>query len=442
MRLPWFSKIAIALAVCASFRPARADVLKIVVDDTIQPVAAEYIGRAIQEAQRSHADALLIEMNTPGGLMDSMREIIQKILGSAVPVIIYVTPSGGRAASAGFFILESADVAAMAPGTNAGAAHPVLGSPATGTTVPMDPVMKDKLENDAAALMRSFVVKRGRNLEAAESAVRQSKSFSADEALAQHLIDYIAKDERDLLRQLDGKPITRLDGSKTTLQLAGKAVRSYDMTVREHILSRLLNPNLAALLISLGMLALWVEFSHPGAVVPGVVGFIAILLAVFALHLLPVRYEALALILGAFVLFGLEAKFQTHGGLTAGGIAMMIIGMLLLVNGPIPEMRVELWTALAVAVPLGLISVFLMSLALRARRNKVVTGEQGLIGEVGVVTMPLTPTGKVLVRGALWDAVAAVNVDVGRQIVVRGIENLVLRVEPVSHPATLSPAKA
>ena len=442
MRIRLGSKIAAALALCVASCAAHADVVKIVVDDTIQPVAAEYIDRAIQEAQRTHADALLIELNTPGGLMVSMREIIEKVLGSPVPVIIYVTPYGAHAASAGFFILESADIAAMAPGTNTGAAHPVLGNPVSGGTVPMDPVMKEKVENDAVALIRSFVGKRGRNLEVAESTVRQSKSFSADDALAQHLIEYIAKDENDLLRQIEGKTITRIDGSKAVLHLAGRPVRPYEMSVREQLLSLLLNPNLAALLLSLGMLALWVEFSHPGAVVPGVVGFIAILLALFALHMLPVRYEALALILGAFVLFGLEAKFQTHGGLTAGGIVMMIVGMLLLVNGPIPEMRVQLWTALSVAIPLGLISVFLMTLALRARRNKVVTGEQGLIGEVGVAISPLTPRGKVLLRGSIWDAIAPANVDAGQQIAVRGLQNLVLQVEPVSQPVALSPARA
>ncbi len=437
MRLSLFSKITVTLAFCLAAGAARADVLKIVVDDTIQPVAAEYIDRAIQQAQRSHAEALLIEMNTPGGLMVSMQQIIQKILASPVPVIIYVEPPGSRAASAGFFILESADVAAMAPGTNTGAAHPVWGDGSR-----MDPIMKDKIENDAAALMRSFVSKRGRNQEVAESAVRQSKSFSADEALAKHLIEYIAKDEDDLFRQMEGKTVTRFDSSQTTLHLAGKHVRLYEMTVRERILSWLLDPNLAALLFSLGLLALYAEFNHPGAVVPGVVGLIAILVALFAMNLLPVRYEALALIAVAFLLFALEAKYQTHGALTAGGIAVMILGMLLLVDGPIPEMRVKLWTALAIAIPLGLITLFLMTLALRARRNKVVTGEQGLIGETGVVTLPLTPAGKVLLRGALWDAVAPVNVDAGEQIVVRSVENLVLRVEPVSHPATLSPAQA
>ncbi len=437
MRLGLLSKIAAALVVCASLRAARADVLKITVDDTIQPVSEEFIGRAVQEAQRSHSEALLIEINTPGGLATSTNEIVQKVLNSSVPIIIYVTPSGAHAASAGFYILESADVAAMAPGTTTGSAHPVRGDGIT-----MDPVLKEKMENDAAALMRSFVAKRGRNLAAAESGVRQSKSFSADEALAQHLIEYIAKDEGELLRQIDGKTIARFDGSKTTLHVAGKPVRLYEMSLRERTLSLLMNPSLAALLLSFGLVALYIEFNHPGAIVPGLLGFIAVLLALFALHFLPVRYEAVVLILGAFVLYALEAKMHSHGILTAGGIFMMILGMLLLVNGPIPEMRVQLWAALAISIPLGLITVFLMTIAIRARRNKVVTGEQGLIGETGVVTVPLVPAGKVLVRGALWDAVAPVNVDLGAQIVVRGVENLVLCVEPVSQPATLRPAQA
>ncbi|HKF21970.1 MAG TPA: nodulation protein NfeD [Candidatus Angelobacter sp.] len=411
---------------------ARADVLKIVVDDTIQPLEEEFIGHAIQEAKNTNADFLLIEVDTPGGLVESTREIVQKVLASPVPVVIYVTPSGARAASAGFYILESADVAAMAPGTNTGAAHPIRGDGVT-----MDPVLKEKLENDAAALMRSFVVKRGRNQEAAESAVRQSKSFSADEALAQHLIEYIAKDETDLLRQLDGKTITRFDGSQVTFHVAGKPIRAYEMSLRERTLAWLMNPSFLVLVLGVGLVALYVEFNHPGAVVPGVIGFICVLLALFALHLLPVRYEALILLLGSFVLFALEAKLQSHGVLAAGGIAMMVLGMLLLVNGPIPEMRVQLWAALAISIPLGLITVFLMSLAIRAHRSKVVTGEPGLIGETGVVTVPLMPAGKVMLRGALWDAVAPVNVDIGTRIVVRGVHNLVLEVEPVSQPVAI-----
>jgi membrane-bound serine protease (ClpP class) len=419
--------ISIVAAFCFASLPSAADVLKIVVDDTINPISAEYISRAIQDAERTHADALLIEINTPGGLVTSTREIVQSILAAKVPIIIYVTPAGSYAASAGFYILEAADVAAMTPGSNTGAAHPVLGSGAT-----MDPVMKEKLENDAAALLRSYSAKRGRNVAVAESAVRESKSFSADEALSNHLIDYIAKDENDLFRQIDGKTITLFDGSTQVLHVAGKPVRLDDLTVRERVLSWLMDPSFTAILFVIGLMALYAEFNHPGAIVPGVVGFVFVLLSLFAMHLLPTRYEALILIVAAFILFALEAKFQTHGILTIGGIAMMVIGMLLLVNGPIPQMRVKLVTALAVSIPLGLITVFLMTIAMKARRNKITTGDAGLIGEIGVVEAPLMPSGKVFVHGELWNAVAPMTVAVGQNVIVRKVEDLTLHVEPAA----------
>jgi len=441
MRFQWLSKLALIAAFLVCSMVARADVLKIVVNDTIQPMAAEFIDHAMREAQNSHADVILIELNTPGGLMTSMHEIVEKILDSPVPVIVYVAPSGSHAASAGFFILESADIAAMAPRTHTGAAHPVFIAP-TGTSIPQDPIMKQKVENDALAMMRSYVGKRGRNQEVAESTIRESKAFDAEEALSQHVIEYIAKDDNDLLQQIDGKTIARFDGSKTTLHVAGKPIRLFEMSLRERTLSYLMNPSLAVLLLLLGFLALYTEFNHPGAVVPGVVGFIAVLLAIFALNMLPVRYEALALLLGAFGLFALEAKMQSHGVLTAGGIFMLIVGMLLLVNGPIPELRVQLWAALSIAIPLGLITAFLMSIAIRARRSKVVTGEQGLIGQVGVVTSRLAPAGKVLLHGALWDAVAPASVEVGQPVVVRQVQNLVLQVEPAPQAVALGPAHA
>src|SRR5579862_2602434 len=419
--------LATILAFCFAASPASAEIVKIVVDDTIHPIIVEYIGRAIQEAERTHADALLIEIDTPGGLVSSTREIVQEILASKVPVIIYVTPAGSYAASAGFYILEAADVAAMAPGTNTGAAHPVRGDGAT-----MDPVMKEKLENDSAALLRSYTAKRGRNTEVAETAVRQSKSFSADEALSNHLIDCIANDENDLFKQVDGKNIARFDGSKQILHVAGKPVRMFDLSVRQRVLSWLMDPNFAAILFSIGLLALWGEFSNPGMVLPGVVGFIFILLALFAMHLLPTNYEALILVLAAFLLFGLEAKFQTHGVLTLGGVALMMLGLVLLVDGPIPEMRVKWVTALSISLPLALITVFLMTIAIKARRNKIATGEEGMIGEVGVMQAPLTPSGKVFVHGELWNAVAPSAVGVGQSVVVRKVEDMTLHVEPAA----------
>jgi membrane-bound serine protease (ClpP class) len=404
---------------------ATAEVLKIVVDDTIQPITEEYIGRAIDEAQRGHDQALLIELNTPGGLLDSTRAIVSKISNSQVPVIIYVSKTATRAASAGFFILESADVAAMAPGTNTGAAHPVLAGGGT-----MDDVMKQKIENDAAAFLRSYVSKRGRNVDVAESTVRQSKSFTDEEALKQNLIDYIAPTEKDLFKQISSKPVKRFDGQMMTLNIVNDPVRVYDMTLKEHILGYLMDPNISFILLAIGALALYVEFNHPGAVVPGVVGVIFILLAAFALNLLPVRFAAVVLILVSFVLFALEAKFATHGTLAIGGIVTMTLGGLLLVDAPIPEMRVHLLTALAVSIPLGFITVFLMSIALKARANKVTTGEQGLVGEIGMTKTALSPTGKVFIHGEIWDATAFTSIEAGQTVVVRGVDGLILQVEP------------
>jgi membrane-bound serine protease (ClpP class) len=406
--------------------PASAEVLKIVVNDTIHPITDEYIGRALVEAERNQDQALLIEINTPGGLLESTRDIIEKILAAPVPVVIYVTPSGSRAASAGFFLLESADVAAMAPGTNTGAAHPV-----TIGGGKLDDVMKEKLENDSAALMRSVVSKRGRNVEVAESAVRQSKSFTDQEALSQKLIDCVASSEQDLLRQLQAKPVKRFNGQTVILHLAGEPIRNYDMTLKQRILAYIMNPNVAFILLAIGALALYAEFNHPGAVVPGTVGVVFILLAIFALNLLPVRFAALVLIVTSFVLFALEAKFATHGVLTIGGIVTMVLGGLLLVDAPIPEMRVHLLTALAVSIPLGLITAFLMSIALKARRHKVVTGAQGLVGEIGLAQTVLSPQGKVFVHGELWDAVASAQVSAGQTVVVRNVDGLQLQVEPV-----------
>ena len=415
--------------------PTSADVLKVVVNDAIHPITAEYISRALQTAAANHDQAVLIEINTPGGLVDSTRDIMEKIIASPVPVILYVTPSGSRAASAGFFILESADVAAMAPGTNTGAAHPaIMGGK-------MDDVMKQKMENDAAALMRSVVAKRGRNVELAESAVRESKSFTEQEALDKKLIEYIASGEQDLFRQMNGKSLRRFNGEAIKLNLADQPVVDYRMTLKQQILSYIMDPNVAFILLAIGALALYAEFNHPGAVIPGTVGIVFILLAAFALNLLPTRFAALVLIAGAFMLYALEAKFVSHGVLTIGGITLLMIGGLLLVDGPIPEMRVRLLTALAVSIPLGAITAFLMSIAVRARRNKITTGEQGLIGEVGITQTPLSPAGKVFVHGEIWDAFSPVNLPAGERIVVRHVDGLTLQVEPLPSavPAMVHP---
>ncbi len=424
--------------IAACLTPASAQILKVVVDDTIQPISQEYISRAIDEAHRRNDQAVFIEMNTPGGLVSSTREIIEKITSSPVPVIVYVTPTGGHAGSAGIFILESADVAAMAPGTAAGAAHPVtLIGP---VQVKPDDEMNRKIENDAAALMRSVTSKRGRNIEAAESAVRESKSFTEQEALKEHLIDYVASTPEDLFHQMQGKQFKRFNGDSDSLNLTGQSVVAFDMTVKERVLDELMDPNVAFLLLAIGALALYVEFNHPGAVIPGTVGVVFILVAAFALNLLPTRFAALVLILGAFALFAAEAKFATHGVLTIGGIALLTLGGLLLVDSPIPEMRVHLWTALAVSVPLGLITAFLMTIALKARRNKIVTGAQGLVGETGVAQTALSPLGKVFVHGELWDAVATSPLPVGQLVIVRKVDGLKVEVEPLAATSPPTPA--
>ena len=427
--------LCFAAAILCSI-PASAEVLKVVVKDTIQPISEEYIARAIEEAARRNDQAVLIELNTPGGMVSSTRGIIEKISTSPVPVIVYVTPTGGHAGSAGIFILEAADVAAMAPGTAAGAAHPVvLIGP---VQLKPDEEMNRKIENDAAALIRSVASKRGRNIEAAEGAVRESKSFTEQEALAQHLIDYVASTPEDLFRQMKGKPVKRFNGESATLDLEGQPVVTFEMTLKERILDALMDPNLAFLLLAIGALALYFEFNHPGAVIPGTVGVVFILIAVFALNLLPTRFAALGLILGAFVLFAAEAKFASHGVLTVGGIVLLTLGGLLLVDSPIPEMRVHLATALAVSVPLGIITAFLMTIALRARHNKIVTGEQGLVGETGVAQTALSPQGKVFVHGELWDAIASSPLPIGQLVVVRKIDGLTLEVEPLAITTTPS----
>lgn len=418
-------RLLLFVAAAALAANARATVLHIAVDDMIHPISDEYIGRAIEEAARVNDDAVVIELRTPGGLVDSTRSIVEKIMRSRVPVIVYVSPAGSTAASAGFFILESADIAAMAPGTNTGASHPVtLGGEK------IDDVMKMKMENDAAAFMRSIAARRSRNVAVAESAVRQSKSFTEQEALQQHLIDVIATDIPSLLRAVDGRTLKRYDGSPVTLHVAGKPISSYDMTLKEKILSKLMDPNIAFLLLMLGGLALFAEFNHPGTVLPGVVGVISILLALFALNLLPTRFAALALLLAAFALFALEAKFATHGVLGIGGIICMVIGALFLVDGPIPQMRVHFATALLVSIPIGAIAIFLTTLVLRVRKSRVVTGQEGMIGEIGVARTQLGPDGKVFVHGEIWNAVARAEIAPGTRVRVHGVDGLHLLVEP------------
>lgn len=414
--------LLVLLAAVATAALAAPKVIAVNVGGVVHPVTVEIIGHAIDEATRENAAAVLLRLNTPGGLLDATREITSRIVASRVPVIAYVEPSGGRAASAGFFLLESADVAAMAPGTNTGASSPVL----EGQT--MDPVMRNKVENDASAWLRSFVTKRGRNAELAEQTIRQAKAFTEKEALDNHLLDLIVPDERRLFDELDGREIKRFDGRTEVLHTRGAEIADYRPSVRERIVQSIADPNIGYILMIIGALGIYAEFQAPGLIFPGVAGGIALLLGLSSLAVMPINWAGAALLILAVALFILEAKFASHGILGTGGTVAMVLGSLLLINGP-PELRIRLSTALAVSVPFALITMFLVSLAIQARRQKVVTGG-ALAGEIGQARTALAPAGKVFLRGEYWDAVSSAPVEEGGEVRVVAIDGMKLRVEP------------
>lgn len=393
--------------------------------DTIQPISEQYISRGIARATEIHADAVLIELDTPGGLLDSTRVVVRDILTSPSPVIVYVAPSGSRAGSAGFFILQAADIAAMAPGTNAGAAHPVV----AGGTV--DPIMKQKMENDATAFLRSYVSLRNRNTDAAQDAVLNSKSYTEREAEKLKLIDVIAPSNTALLNAIDGRTVARFDGSSTTLHTRDSHIIPVDPTVREEILDRLMDPNLAVLILVVGGLLIYLEFNTPGTIIPGALGTLLVLLALFALNLLPVRYTSLMLLFAAFALLILEAKFASHGVLAIAGIVCLVLGTLTLVAGPIPEMRVTVATAVGTGVAFGAVTTFLVRIAIRARRNKVLTGPDALVGSIAIAQQPLDPRGQVMLHGELWFAESPAPVSPGERVRVLSVQNLTLLVERI-----------
>jgi len=402
---------------------------KLVLTDTIQPVTAAELDRAIARANRDGAQALLVELDTPGGLLDSTRTMAGAILGSRVPVIVYVAPAGARAGSAGFFLLESADVAAMAPGTNAGAAHPVLEfGPQP------DATMNQKIENDAEAFLRSYVTRRNRNAEAAEAAVHTSHSYTAEEALDQHLIDLTASNDWELLRALDGRTITRMDGNKLVLHLAGARIEVLRPSLRDGLLGWLVNPNIALLLLVGGALLIYLEFNAPGTIVPGALGTLMVLLAVFGLNLLPIRYTAVLLLVAALSLMLLEAKFGGHGALAIAGIVCLTFGTLTLVAAPVPEMGINPWVAIGVSAGFGTITVFLARLAVRAFRMKTRLGASAMVGSRAMAMEPLTPEGHVLVEGEIWRAVASEPVAKGAPLRVVGHQQFLLHVAPAAPP--------
>ena len=430
------SFIAVTALCAILFAPVKAaadkssapQVVLLQLHDTIQPMSDEFLTRGIKQAADAHAQVIIVELDTPGGLLDSTRDMVRQILDSTVPVVVFVGPSGSRAGSAGFFLLEAADVAAMAPGTNAGASHPVV------EVGKLDPIMKQKIENDTSAFLRSYVTQRKRNAEAANQAVMESKSYTAEEAKELNLIDLIASNTDELMRALDGRTVTRFNGQTVTLHTQGAAVLTVPPTLREKILDRLMDPNLALLILVVGALLIYLEFNTPGTIVPGALGTLLVLLALFALNLLPVRYTAVLLILAAFALLLLEAKFASHGVLASVGILSLIFGAITLVEAPIPELRVHPATAIAMGFAFGLITVFLVRLAIRARRRKSRTGVDALLGEIGVAMQPLAPDGQILVHGELWKSESVDPIAKGERVLVRGVRNLTLLVERIPSP--------
>jgi membrane-bound serine protease (ClpP class) len=416
------------IALLVQFSHAAVRVVAVSVDGVVHPVTVEILSRSIEQAQRERAAILLVRLNTPGGLQEAMRQCIEKMIASPIPVVTYVTPSGGRAASAGFFLLEAGDVAAMAPGTNTGAASPVI------LGQEMDPVMRKKVENDAAASLRSLTTRRGRNSALAEKAVLEAKSFTEKEALDNKLIDIIATDDADLLRQLNGREITRVSGARQKLDVAGATITQFQKSVRQRILSGIADPNVALILLVLGALCIYVEFSSPGLIVPGIAGAILVLLGLTALSVFPINWVGAALMALALILFVLEAKITSHGILGVVGAVSMTLGALLLIDSPAPELRIQLSVALGLAIPFALITIFLVTLILRARAGKVETGADGMVGEIGRAQTSLNPAGKVFVHGELWNAVSSEPVEAGARVRIAALEGLSLRVEPALDP--------
>jgi membrane-bound serine protease (ClpP class) len=426
-----------ALSTGASEKPPSSVVEQLKITGEVEPILATYIDEGIADAQRRNASLILINMDTPGGLSDSMQDIIQHIFSSGVPVAVYVSPTGARGASAGFYILLSADIAAMSPGTRTGAASPLISI--GGYPVAVDDTLRRKITNDASAFLRSFTEKRGRNATLAETAVTDAKAFTEKEALDGKLIDLIATSDADLLRQLDGRQITRFDGTKTRLALNNPVLTPFELSGRQKFLARIVEPDVFFLLLIVGVLGLYTEFTHPGLVAPGVVGGISLVLALYAMHILPVNIAGVFLIALALALFILEAKYTSHGVLLAGGIVAMLLGSMFLIRSPLTSGGVSLGLAIAVTLPFAVLTVFLMRLVLRSRKWKNATGREELLGEEGTVVSTLSAgiEGMIRIHGELWRAVSAQSVAQGGAVRVVRIDGLTLYVEPAASPMTV-----
>ncbi len=400
------------------------------VDGIIHPVSSEFMRSAIAKADADGAALIVFTLHTPGGLLDSTRDINNAIIAAKTPVAIFVGPAGYRAASAGFLITIAADVAAMAPGTHIGAAHPVAGN---GEKV--DDVMAKKMASDTAAYARTLATQRGRNVALVEQAVTESRSFTEQEAASATppLIDVIATDVPDLLKKLDGRTIKRFDGRTVTLHLAGADTRVIEMTLAEKVLSAIAHPQIAYLLLTLGTLGLTIELWSPGAILPGVAGGICLLLAFFALQVLPVSYTGVALIALGFVLLVLEVKVTSHGVLAVGGVSALFFGSLMLIDSPLPELQIGLRLIIPVVVGLTGILLVLVTLGLRAQAQPAVTGESGMLHSSAEALTEIEPggMGRVATHGEIWTATSAEPIHAGERVAITGIKGLVLTVRRI-----------
>ncbi|HEV8375368.1 MAG TPA: nodulation protein NfeD [Candidatus Polarisedimenticolia bacterium] len=436
--LPWIASLAFASLLwsiqASSSRAGRGsasapEVFDLELFEAIQPITAEYVVEALKAAERRGASLVILELDTPGGLVSSTQIIVKAITQSPVPVVVYV--SGAHAASAGFFITLAADVAVMAPGTRFGAAHPVGIGGSSGKDGDAD-TMARKVESDLAAWVRTLAQNRRRNVSLAEEAVRQSRAFTEKEALKGGLIDFVLPDAGAIVEALDGKAIRRFTGDEITLKLKGARVERMRMSARERFLSLIADPQYVVFLLILGVLGLYLEFTHPGLIFPGVLGALFLLCFAYAVQILPINYAGLLLILLSMVLFVLELKITSHGILTVGAIAALVLGSLLLFRRPeAAGLSVPLGSVMAFALGAGLIMAFLTQRVLWAHRQKVVTGGEGLVGAVGEVVTPLNPSGRVFVHGETWNATSSAPVLQGRQVKVLRVQGMMLDVEEV-----------
>jgi membrane-bound serine protease (ClpP class) len=418
-------------AVAADEHSSSPLVLELRLEGMVDPILATYIDEGLADAASRHAALVLITMDTPGGLSVSMEDIIQHILASSVPVAVYVSPTGGRGASAGFYILLSADIAAMAPGTHTGSATPVM---AIGGFLPMqiDDAFRKKINADATAFLRSFTERRGRNPVLAEKAITEGSAFTEKEALDGKMIDLIVSSPGDLVRQLDGRAISRFDGAQTKLSLKNAAVTPFELSARQKFLARIVQPDVFFVMLILGVLGVYTEFTHPGAIAPGVIGGICLILALYAMNFLPINLAGVFLILLALAFFILEAKAPSHGVLALGGVVSMFLGAIFLIRSPLTPGGVSVGVALAGTVPFAILAVVLMRLVLRSRQWKTATGKEELIGSQGVAMAQLSAgaVGMVRVHGELWRAESLQPVQEGETVRILRVEGLKLYVEP------------